>query len=72
MAMRPRSTPRHHALGFWRHWTLWIYFPLAFFLIMTDAVNKGEIFTKPAPNTYGLVEFGEAVPQGGLLDAPES
>ena len=23
-------------------------------------VNKGEIFTKPAPNTYGLVEFGES------------
>jgi hypothetical protein len=21
-------------------------------------VNKNEIFTKPAPNTYGLVEFG--------------
>lgn len=23
-------------------------------------VNKHEIFTKPAPNTYGLVEFGES------------
>lgn len=23
-------------------------------------VNKNEVFTKPAPNTYGLVEWGEA------------
>src|ERR1035437_6714690 len=23
-------------------------------------VNKNEIFTKPAPNTYGLVEFGKS------------
>ena len=22
-------------------------------------IAKGEIFTKPAPNTYGLIEFGQ-------------
>jgi hypothetical protein len=30
---------------------------------------KGEIFTKPAPNTYGLVEFGESEQGVNLLDA---
>lgn len=29
-------------------------------------VNDGRIFTKPAPNTYGLIEFGS----GDVLHAP--
>lgn len=29
---------------------------------MRAYVMKGEIFTKPAPNTYGLVEWGTAAP----------
>lgn len=36
-------------------------------------VVKGEIFTKPAPNTYGLVEFGDAGPEFGVAtDATKS
>ena len=27
-------------------------------------VLKGEVFTKPAPNTYGLIEFGETAAGG--------
>jgi hypothetical protein len=28
-------------------------------------VRRGEIFTRPAPNTFGLVELGHAAPAGG-------
>ena len=29
-------------------------------------VRKGEIFTRPAPNTYGLAEFDEPTPPAGF------
>jgi hypothetical protein len=38
---------------------------------MRAYVLKGEIFTKPAPNTYGLVEWGDAVNQGDAPPLPE-
>ena len=34
MPIRPRTTHRAPQPGLWRHWTLWIYFPLARLLIL--------------------------------------
>lgn len=34
MPLRPRISARGRRGGFWRHWTLWIYFPLAMLLIL--------------------------------------
>lgn len=33
MPLRPRHSARAHRSSFWRHWTLWIYFPLAVILV---------------------------------------
>lgn len=34
MPVRPRHAARNRRAGFWRHWTLWIYFPLALLLVL--------------------------------------
>jgi hypothetical protein len=38
---------------------------------LSGYAREGKVFTKTAPNTFGLIEFGAAQPETGVDDIPE-
>lgn len=65
MPVRPRHAARNRRAGFWRQWTLWIYFPLALLMVLAGVclyrsghwLVAGDAFDK-AP--WAVVLSGES------------
>lgn len=57
MPVRPRQAARNRRAGFWRQWTLWIWFPLALFLVLAGVCLYRSGHWLVAGDPFGKVSW---------------